>query len=64
LLVVGIEHGRIDSETADEWLETWRDERGYYAPVESVSEPTELIDGDAPVSCSIRRRKQGGEPKA
>ncbi|WP_338740351.1 hypothetical protein [Haloplanus salilacus] len=38
LLVVGIERGRIDRETADEWLETWRNERGYYAPVESVGE--------------------------
>jgi len=43
LLVVGIEHGRIDRETADEWLKTWRDERGYYAPVESVDE---LLDGE------------------
>lgn len=38
LLVVGIEHGRVDRETADEWLETWRDGRGYYSPVESVGE--------------------------
>jgi predicted nucleic acid-binding protein len=42
LLVLGIERERIDDETADEWIETWRDERGYYAPVESV---TELLDG-------------------
>ncbi|WP_435094959.1 hypothetical protein [Halorubrum sp. N11] len=41
LLVFGIKRGRIDNETADEWIETWRNERGYYAPVESV---TELID--------------------
>jgi predicted nucleic acid-binding protein len=38
LLVVGIEYGHIDRETADEWLEAWRDERGYYAPVERVGE--------------------------
>jgi len=38
LLVLGIKREHIDSETADEWIETWRDERGYYAPVESVSE--------------------------
>jgi predicted nucleic acid-binding protein len=41
LLVLGINRKHINSETADEWLETWRDERGYYAPVESV---TELVD--------------------
>jgi predicted nucleic acid-binding protein len=45
LLLVGIEHGRIDKETADEWLETWREERGYYAPVESVNE---LLDEEEP----------------
>jgi len=41
LLVLGIKREHIDSETADEWLEVWRDERDYYAPVESV---TELLD--------------------
>lgn len=41
LLVLGNKREHIDSETADEWLEVWRDERGYYAPVESV---TELLD--------------------
>jgi len=40
-LVFGIKRDRIDNETADEWIETWRNERGYYAPVESV---TELLD--------------------
>ncbi|MFC6974734.1 hypothetical protein ACFQL1_08615 [Halomicroarcula sp. GCM10025709] len=40
-LVLGIKRDHIDSETADEWLETWRNERGYYAPVQSV---TELLD--------------------
>jgi hypothetical protein len=24
--------------TAVEWLDTWREQRGYYAPVESVTE--------------------------
>ncbi len=38
LLVLGVESGRIDHDTADEWLDTWRERRGYYAPVESVSE--------------------------
>ncbi|WP_049934819.1 hypothetical protein [Haloplanus natans] len=41
LLVLGIERERIDSKTADEWLDRWRKRRGYYAPVESV---TELLD--------------------
>lgn len=38
ILVLGIERGHIDSETADKWLDTWRETRGYYAPVESVEE--------------------------
>lgn len=38
LLVVGVERGHADRETADSWLETWRDERGYYAPVDSVGD--------------------------
>lgn len=38
LLVLGIERDRIDTETADGLVETWRTERGYYAPVESVTE--------------------------
>jgi predicted nucleic acid-binding protein len=41
LLVLGIKREQIDSETADEWIDIWRTERGYYAPVESV---TELVD--------------------
>ena len=36
LLVVGIQHGELDITTADEWLATWREVRGYYAPVDSV----------------------------
>ncbi|AWB26564.1 hypothetical protein [Halococcoides cellulosivorans] len=38
ILLVGIESGAIDREQADDWLETWRETRGYYAPVNSVSE--------------------------
>jgi predicted nucleic acid-binding protein len=38
LLVLGVERERIDSKTADEWLDGWRKHRGYYAPVESVKE--------------------------
>lgn len=41
LLVLGIKRELIDSVTADEWIDIWRSERGYYAPVESV---TELVD--------------------
>ncbi len=41
LLVLGIKREYIDSETVDGWLEVWRNERGYYAPVESV---TGLVD--------------------
>lgn len=38
LLVLGVERERLDRATADSWLDTWRDERGYYAPVESVAD--------------------------
>jgi len=38
LLVLGVESGYLDRDTADEWLDTWREQRGYYAPVESVAE--------------------------
>ncbi len=41
LLVLGIKREHIGTETADEWIDIWRTERGYYAPVESV---TELLD--------------------
>ena len=44
LLVLAVEGDYLDSETADEWLETWSDVRGYYAPVETVSE---LLDDDS-----------------
>lgn len=38
LLVNGVHRDLLSVETADEWLITWRKERDYYAPVESVSE--------------------------
>lgn len=38
LLVLGVKRGFIDRKTADEWLATWRETRGYYAPVDSVDE--------------------------
>jgi predicted nucleic acid-binding protein len=38
LLVLGVESAQIDRGTADEWLDTWREQRGYYAPVGSVAE--------------------------
>lgn len=38
LLASGVHRDLLSVDTADEWLETWRNERGYYAPVESVSE--------------------------
>jgi len=44
LLVLGVKRGQIDGDTADSWLDTWRDRRGYYAPVESVNE---LLDEES-----------------
>ena len=41
LLILGIKQDRTGTQTADEWIESWRNQRGYYAPVESV---TELLD--------------------
>jgi predicted nucleic acid-binding protein len=38
LLVLGVEAAHLDCDTADEWLDTWREQRGYYAPVDSVAE--------------------------
>lgn len=37
LLVLGVESAHLDRDTADEWLDTWRERRGYYAPVDSVA---------------------------
>lgn len=36
LLVLGVERGVLDVPTANARLETWRTERGYYAPVERL----------------------------
>lgn len=44
LLLRGIEQGTLDAETADHWLDLWRTERGYYAPVTRVSELLDLQD--------------------
>lgn len=38
LLVLGTGRDALDVDTANEWLATWRDERGCYAPVETVEE--------------------------
>lgn len=38
LLALGVSQGNVTMETADQWLDTWREKRGYYAPVESVTE--------------------------
>ena len=38
LLVNGIARNELSVETADEWLDVWRKQRGYYAPVESVAD--------------------------
>ena len=43
LLVLGVRSDQLDHTTVDEWLETWRERRGYYAPVESV---TEILDDE------------------
>lgn len=44
LLVEGIERGLLSPETADGWLDDWR-EAGYHSPVESVEE---LFDDGPP----------------
>jgi predicted nucleic acid-binding protein len=38
LLVHGVSHGTLSQNTADDWLTTWRDKRGYYAPVDSIAD--------------------------
>lgn len=38
LLVLGIERDVLNTGTANGWLATWRDERGYYAPVETIED--------------------------
>jgi predicted nucleic acid-binding protein len=42
LLVLGIERGLIDVETAERWLSTWRTQRGYYSPVEQISDVLDM----------------------
>jgi hypothetical protein len=36
--VLGVESAYLDRNTADKWLGTWRERRGYYAPVKSMAE--------------------------
>jgi predicted nucleic acid-binding protein len=36
LLVLGIQRGVVDADTANRWLDDWRTKRGYYAPVERI----------------------------
>jgi len=43
LLAIGVEQGEIGRETADSWLEIWREERGYYAPIERIGD---ILDGN------------------
>jgi hypothetical protein len=38
VLLAAIDAGRIDEETADEWLSTWIDEIDYYVPYRDISE--------------------------
>lgn len=38
VLLAAIDAGKIDEETADEWLSTWIDEIGYYVPYRNISE--------------------------
>ena len=38
VLLAAIDAGRIDEETADEWLSTWIDEIGYYVPYRDIPE--------------------------
>jgi predicted nucleic acid-binding protein len=38
LLVLGIEQDALKADTANEWLSTWRTERGYYAPVDRIQD--------------------------
>lgn len=38
LLALGIERNRVSIQQADGWLDTWRQKRGYYAPVDSVAD--------------------------
>jgi predicted nucleic acid-binding protein len=37
VLLAGIDAGRLDEQTADDWLSTWIDETGYYVPSRDIS---------------------------
>lgn len=36
LLAVGVRRDEISTETANQWLDRWQTERGYYAPVDRI----------------------------
>lgn len=38
LLAFGVSGDTLDLETANRWLQRWRDERGYYAPVDRLED--------------------------
>lgn len=38
LLVLAVERDLLDLDTADDWLQRWQAERGYYSPVDSIRE--------------------------
>jgi len=38
ILLTAIDAGRIDQETANEWLQTWIDDFGYYVPYRTVQQ--------------------------
>lgn len=38
LLASGVVRNELSVETADDWIDVWREERDYYSPVESVSQ--------------------------
>lgn len=38
VLLAVIDAGKIDEQTADEWLSTWIDDIGYYVPYRTISE--------------------------
>ncbi|MCX2819439.1 twitching motility protein PilT [Haladaptatus sp. F3-133] len=38
VLLATVDAGKIDEQTADEWLSTWIDDIGYYVPYRSISE--------------------------
>ena len=37
VLLAAIDAGKIDKQTADDWLSTWIDETGYYVPSRDIS---------------------------